>query len=207
MLRDSLRVSLPEGPLASSLLDVPITPLSQLWRHTGLLCLWENTLMTMTNCCSVLGEEERALPLTPFFWFQMKLDNYIPDHKQRQLPTDSTRLQVPTNTESHSEKNHQAISSIILVQGSDDCIWKEIADERQKARFQVFKRELPGSPVVRTWNYHCHGLASILARGTKIPSPVSSATHTGSRDPEGSAFPRSLLEIRFLGPTPDLLKL
>ena len=111
------------------------------------------------------------------------------------------------NTESQSEKNHQTISSIILVQGSDGCIWNEIADERQKAGFQIFKRVLPGSPVVRTWNSYCHGLVSILGRGTKIPSPVSRATQTGSHDLAGSASPSSLLGIRFLGPTPDLLKL
>ena len=29
-------------------------------------------------------------------------------------------------------------------------------------------REFPGGPVVRTWRFHCQGLASILDQGTKI---------------------------------------
>ena len=30
-------------------------------------------------------------------------------------------------------------------------------------------KEFPGSPVVRTWHFHCQVLGSIPVRGTKIP--------------------------------------
>ena len=33
-------------------------------------------------------------------------------------------------------------------------------------------REFPGGPVVRTWNFHCRGLGSIPAWGTKIPQAM-----------------------------------
>ena len=32
-----------------------------------------------------------------------------------------------------------------------------------------FKQEFPGSPVVRTWSFHCSGPCSIPGWGTKIP--------------------------------------
>ena len=31
---------------------------------------------------------------------------------------------------------------------------------------------LPGGLVIRTWCFHCHGLSSISAQGTKIPQAV-----------------------------------
>ena len=35
--------------------------------------------------------------------------------------------------------------------------------------FKVYFGEFPGSPVVRTQRFHCHGLGSIPGWGTKIP--------------------------------------
>ena len=33
-------------------------------------------------------------------------------------------------------------------------------------------REFPGSPVARTWCFHCQGPGSIAGQGTKIPQAV-----------------------------------
>ena len=35
--------------------------------------------------------------------------------------------------------------------------------------------KFPGGPVVRTWCFHCHGLASITGEGTKILQVGSTA--------------------------------
>ena len=32
----------------------------------------------------------------------------------------------------------------------------------------LWSREFPGSPVVRTWSFHCQGLGSVPGQGTKI---------------------------------------
>ena len=37
---------------------------------------------------------------------------------------------------------------------------------------KVAEREFPGSPVVRTWSFHCHGPSSVQGRGTNIPQAV-----------------------------------
>ena len=40
------------------------------------------------------------------------------------------------------------------------------------AAYLIVKKEFLGSPVVRTWHFHCRGLGSVLGQGINIPKAM-----------------------------------